>query len=376
MTIYQKKIWIFPLLILLCHLLSAKNFSKIDSVSVHTPSEVITSLDALVTYCHTYASTNVERVRFYFVWIATHIQYDELGTSNDKQTPESVFNTKKAICSGYTRLLSFLCEQSNMPARYVAGYGKEPTDEANIQNHAWNVIRIDGQWHPFDVTWAADELTDDQQNLLPPAFELWFMPHPEAFQTTHLPFDPAYQLTNQLMSRRDFFKNKERYAPNPLSNSLSSSKLTVFDGDFTTVLNEETALDSLERTWRSFRRGYNFMPMDSAVAIKLAKIQDAKVKRTFDFIQQFSENDYPNIRQSTTATLKRGLSQLQQWEKPIEDALVYLAELKTLPLSADNKQMVMQNHSYYQNLVDFTQKAVRELNEELGSRDVEGRKMP
>ena len=99
--------------------------------------------------------------------------------------------------------------------------------------------------------------------------------------------------------------------------------------DFSTILDEEMGLDSLERTWRSFRRGYIFMPMDSAVAIKLAKIQDAKVKRTFAIIQEFSKKNYPNIHILPIDTLKNDLAKLQTLEKPIEEALCAYSVVST-----------------------------------------------
>lgn len=361
---FLRRICVFTVLFLLSNNLFAEKFSRIDSVSIHTHETVNHSINALIAYCEKHATTDLERVRFYFVWVATHIQYDEYAPGNDKQNPESVFKNKKAVCSGYTRLLSYLCEQSGISARYVSGYGKEPNDPSNIQNHAWNVIRINGDWYPFDVTWAADELEDDAQNSLPLTFEYWFMPYPEVFQTTHLPFDPAYQLTNHLMKRQVFFSKSSQHVIHTEGESLP-----VFELDFLTILNEETSLDSLEKACRSFRRGYDFMPMDSAVAIKLAKTQDAKVKRAFTFIQEFSQNDYPKIHLSPTATIKNGLSKLQKLEKPIEEALDSHAALEALPLSEDNKKAIKQNHAYYQNLVDFTQKAIKELNIEIEARE-------
>ena len=160
--------------------LSALTLSHIDSLSIQTPYESERSIDALVSYCEKSTWNDFQRVRFYFVWIATHVQYDE-GIYNP-QTPEYVFTNKKALCSGYARLLAHFCEKSHIPARYVAGYGREPEDASTIQNHAWNVIQVSNKWYLFDVTWAANSLDDDKDNPLTPAFEEWFISPPETFQ--------------------------------------------------------------------------------------------------------------------------------------------------------------------------------------------------
>ncbi len=369
-----KFLWFLPVLFCLPKNLFAENFSRIDSLSIQTPSETMHSMSNLVAYCENNALTDLSRVRFYFVWIATHIEYDETAGINT-QNPETVFKTKKAVCSGFTRLLMQLCEQSGIPARYVAGYGKDINDATNIQNHAWNVICIDGQWHSFDVTWAASNLEEGKQIPLSPAFEEWFMPQMSVFQKTHLPFDPAYQLSNQLITRNDFFNTDLKNAlytvvgrnPDSLGKGVrnldSIAKASDSNFNFTEILNEELSLDSLERTWCSLRRAYDFMPMDSAVAIKLAKTQAVKVKRVFDFVQQFNKNDYPKIKELTTDALKNNLSKLQNLENSLIEALKLHSELASFPLSDENKRTIKRDHLYYQKLLDFAKIAVKELTE-------------
>ncbi len=354
-----KFLWVLPILFCLPKNLLSENFSRIDSLSIQTPPEIMRSMDKLVAYCESHTQTDLSRVRFYFVWIATHIEYDET-IENDQQNPETVFKSKKAVCSGYTRLFMQLCEESGIVSRYVAGYGKDINDATNIQNHAWNVIFIDGQWHSFDVTWAANDLDEDKQIPLSPALEEWFMPQMTIFQKTHLPFDPAYQLSNQWVTRSEFF-NQQVERTKDTEGGQSSF-------DFTKILNEERTLDSLERTWRSFRRAYDFMPMDSAVAIKLAKTQDAKVKRVFDFVKQFYKTDYLKMKELTTESLKKDLSRLQDLEIPMIEALNLHEELASFPLSDDNKRTIKRNHLYYQKLGDFAKTAVKELKEEIDER--------
>ena len=356
-----KFLWVLPFLLCLSKNLLSENFYSIDSLSIQTPSEKMRSLAGLVAYCESQTQTDLARVRFYFVWIAAHVQYDEKSTS-DKQTPLIVFQTKKAVCSGYTRLLMQLCEQSGIAVRYVAGYGKDIHDATNIQNHAWNVILIDGEWHAFDVTWAANDLDKNKQVPLSPAFEDWFMPQMATFQKTHLPFDPAYQLTNQLITR-DVFFNKQ------------TKKVVLTEGadslqfNFTKILNDDCTLDSLERTWLSFRRAYDFMPMDSAVAIKLAKIQAAKVKPIFDVIQAFNKNDYTKIKQLPVEKRRDWAAKLQSLEITLMESLKLYAELETFPLSEENKKGVKQNLLYYQKLVDFAKTIASELDNEIALRE-------
>jgi hypothetical protein len=335
--------------------LLSEDFSYIDSLSIQTPAEVVRSIDELVAYCESHAPSDLARVRFYFVWVATHINYDEEMLLIDQQCPEMVFNKRKAVCSGYTRLLAQLCEQSGIPARYVSGYGRDVDDETSIQNHAWNVIRIDGQWHSFDVTWAANELTDDMGKPLSPAFESWFMPANACFQKTHLPFDPVYQLSTELVSKGHFLAKSSK-------NACDTEGVATSNFNINYILNEEIGLDSLERTCRSFQRAYQFMPTDSAVAIKLAKAQEGKVRQAFDYLQVFIKNDYPNMSLTPIETLKNWVSKLKKLEKPMAEAVSKHGQLALLPLSEGNKQSLKQNYIFFDVLKNFAKTAIEELN--------------
>jgi hypothetical protein len=343
--------------------LLSEDFRQIDSLAIQAPVEASASMDNLVAYCEKNIESELDRVRFYFVWIATHVDYDEVMRL-DQQDPERVFVNRKAICSGYTRLMAHFCGQSGIAARYVSGYGKELEDRTSIQNHAWNVIRIGGRWHSFDVTWAANELDDERKKTLSRTFEDWFMPQPDAFQKTHLPYDPLFQLTENPINRLDFFGKEPKRARN--TEGCANAETTYLN--FTSTLDEEAAMDAIESTWRSFRRAYCFMPSDSAVAIKLAKAQEGKVKQAFEFVNQFSKNDYAKIAETQTETLKFWLSKLQELNKPIAEALDLHSELAFLPLLETNKQALKQNHTLFEELQNFAKKAINELISTIESR--------
>ncbi len=358
---------LISILIILCALpksLLSENLSQIDSLSIQTPAESARSIDHLVAYCESHAVSELARVRFYFVWIATHIDYDE-EMRIDQQESNNVFTNQKALCSGYARLLAQLCSQSGIASRYVSGYGKDLDDGASIENHAWNVIRIDGVWQSFDVTWAANELADDLAKPFSPTFEAWFMPDSRVFQKTHLPYDPVFQLSIELLNRVCFFEKESKTAC--YTEGVIESTMPL---NFTDILNEEATVDSLERTWRSFRRAFTFMPMDSAVAIKLAKVQEMKIKQVFEYVQQFSQNDYLNIENTSAATLKNWLEKLQALEKPIEEAVNLHTELATFPLSEANKQMLNHNHTYFEELQKLAKGAVKELISSIESKEI------
>ncbi len=62
----------------------------------------------------------------------------------------------KAICGGYARAVQYLLQQFGMEATYVTG-----------GNHAWNLVRLDGEYYYVDATWGDPTLdgSDLQDHL-------------------------------------------------------------------------------------------------------------------------------------------------------------------------------------------------------------------
>ena len=199
---------IFVLLSSLPYQLTSQNFKRIDSLSIQLSDDAVHSENDLVTYCEANASTDLERVRFYFVWIATHVDYDaenlEPRSSEKLNSAADIFTQRKAVCSGFAALLAQFCAASGIPARYVSGYGRDADDPVLVERHAWNVIKIGERWHHFDVTWAANALENRTSDALNADFEQWFQSPRSVFLAAHLPFDPAFQLADEPISREEY----------------------------------------------------------------------------------------------------------------------------------------------------------------------------
>ncbi len=58
----------------------------------------------------------------------------------------------KAVCNGYARAYQHLMLKAGIPAWYVRGNSINPTTN-NREDHAWNLVKLDGQWYYTDVTW-------------------------------------------------------------------------------------------------------------------------------------------------------------------------------------------------------------------------------
>jgi hypothetical protein len=345
--------------------IAAQNFERIDSLVFKIPELATRTPADLVAFAKANANDKTELVRFFYVWVARNIRYDfnayrlsfRTGSIDiEKQNIPAVWQNREAVCSGYSRLFEYLCLQAEIPARYVAGHAKSPFNPNHIEAHAWNAIRINGEWALFDVTWASNSLQRDSSNLST-KFERWWMSAPEDFGRQHLPYDPVFQMTKDLTTRTEFFGDTE----GSIEVSLD------FNADQT--LNEEIGLDSLEYNWRSMRRAHVFAISDTVVATKLARLQDERAKAAFKIVEDFMENDIKRLENLSREELQEWLSKFERAKEPATTALNLHAEIEDLPVSDRVVEVVQKNRRRLVAMSQFMPMCMDELRRELAKRN-------
>jgi hypothetical protein len=172
------------------------------------PPDADDDLDALAGFLGGLGSNDRERAYAIYYWLSRHIAYDTKGFfSGDfgSLTPESVLKRREAVCSGYSRLFQALATRVGLESREVSGASKGYGWATNgtLGDHAWNAVRIDGQWQLLDATWGAGHL-DGQNRFVRATDEFYFLTPPEQFVHNHLPKDPQWQLLPSPISRDRF----------------------------------------------------------------------------------------------------------------------------------------------------------------------------
>lgn len=74
------------------------------------------------------------------------------ASSKNDQNAYGALVEGKAVCNGYARAYQHLMNKAGIPAWYVRGVSANPSTGASI-GHAWNLVKIDGDWYYTDVTW-------------------------------------------------------------------------------------------------------------------------------------------------------------------------------------------------------------------------------
>ena len=92
--------------------------------------------------------TDYDKVKYFHDYLASTVVYDE-STANCRDI-YGVFVDKKAICGGYSKAFSLLCDKVGIETATVTG-------DADGEAHMWNKVKIDGKWYNIDVTYAVTE---------------------------------------------------------------------------------------------------------------------------------------------------------------------------------------------------------------------------
>ncbi|MBN1323301.1 MAG: hypothetical protein JW986_04780, partial [Methanotrichaceae archaeon] len=146
-------------------------YGEIVSRALDAPP--VEAVEDLADYLIDPDMTDRERAYAIYRWIAANIEYDTEGLisgSYSDLSAEGLLRSRRSVCSGYTNLFEALANVSGLEARTIDGYSKgwgyevgEPVGDAN---HAWNAVRINGDWQLIDSTWGAGYV-DDSGSYVP-----------------------------------------------------------------------------------------------------------------------------------------------------------------------------------------------------------------
>ncbi|MBR4096837.1 MAG: hypothetical protein IKK42_05995 [Oscillospiraceae bacterium] len=92
--------------------------------------------------------TEYDKVKYFYDYLASAAVYDESG--ENCRDIYGVFVDRKAICGGYSKAFSHLCDKVGIETVTVTG-------DADGEAHMWNMVKIDGQWYNIDITYAVTE---------------------------------------------------------------------------------------------------------------------------------------------------------------------------------------------------------------------------
>ena len=158
----------------------SQNFEDVDARVLEYPR--FSKVEDLANQIEEDFSSDIDKVRATFFWLAKNIRYNLKEFYNPKQRSYSfsysselekeqklqslkdnlvaaTFRNKTGICEEYAQSFKKICDLMNIESQVLKGYVRNDTKEIgnlpNSTNHAWNAVKIKDEWIILDATWAA-----------------------------------------------------------------------------------------------------------------------------------------------------------------------------------------------------------------------------
>ena len=101
-----------------------------------------------------------EKAKIVYSSIAKMVEYDV--NSIDSQNIVSSLINHVSACAGYSKAFQYIMGKLDVPCIYVSG---QADGGAGIENHAWNIVCIDGTLASVDITWGDGMRSDSATGL-------------------------------------------------------------------------------------------------------------------------------------------------------------------------------------------------------------------
>lgn len=89
-----------------------------------------------------------EKTKSIHDWIVLNVEYDQ--TLQKHSAYDALYGDKETVCQGYSLLTIRLLRDVNIESEFVSGEGYSG---GTWGAHAWNLIKVCGNWYHMDTTW-------------------------------------------------------------------------------------------------------------------------------------------------------------------------------------------------------------------------------
>lgn len=276
-----------------------REFVEVDENSKSIPDS-LQSYDEIAKFLTRNLSSEKDKFRALYIWIAHNIEYD-IGLSgqdftSSEELVEVALKNRRGVCSHYARMFDLMSKSIGLTSYLIVGY----TTADMAVGHAWNGVKIDSNYYFVDVTWAAGYAIDGEY------FHRFrnkcFMTEPKKFIRDHMPFDPIWQFLENPVSPSEFvigdFNKLEKdgnfmfadsiahfESLNELAQLESSTKRMISFEEGNALLGEESTLNQYNLAILYINKGvhqFNFFNNYKYEMMRKVNLKDGRLKELID----------------------------------------------------------------------------------------------
>ena len=92
-----------------------------------------------------------QKIKIIHDYLIDNIEYEEDLTQSNVYDIYGALVKKRCVCEGYAKAFQYLMNEIGIENTIVIGTGTNSKNRT--ENHAWNYVKLNGQWYAVDVTW-------------------------------------------------------------------------------------------------------------------------------------------------------------------------------------------------------------------------------
>ena len=112
----------------------------------------INKLETYKNYIKSQATNNTyNNIKMIHDFIINNTEYDQNYENKNRYNVYGALVEKKCVCEGYARAFKYLADAIGI--ENILMQGTATNSQMQVENHAWNAVKIANSWYLIDVTW-------------------------------------------------------------------------------------------------------------------------------------------------------------------------------------------------------------------------------
>lgn len=134
----------------------------IDIYNEHTTNNIELAtinkkMDQFFSDLNLQGKNEIERVKMIYQFVIDRMEYVDGGLLKH-HSPLGFVLEGEGVCQAYAVSMHMLLERAGIESRYIIGnIHEEFLNEDESGGHAWNMVKLDGNWYHLDATWDDEE---------------------------------------------------------------------------------------------------------------------------------------------------------------------------------------------------------------------------
>ena len=145
--------------------------------------------------------SDYEKAKYVFEILVQNVDYDAEAENN--QNIISAFLNRATVCQGYACATQYLLRLLGIQSAIVTG-------NANGESHAWNLVRLDGNYYYMDTTWGNSRYLDSDSQMEKYVNYNYLAITSEEISRTHI-LDNSFSLPECTHVEDNYFIKENRY---------------------------------------------------------------------------------------------------------------------------------------------------------------------